>query len=73
MAASCTVYVYLLDEGTDVWRPVAAEPLGLDLYRLEGTVPADESWQFQPGAVVRCQERRFAEGPRLVAVAQLQA
>jgi hypothetical protein len=73
MTADCTIYVYLLDEGVNVWRPVAAQPLGADLYRLEGSVPADESWQFQPGTVVRCQERLLSEGPRLVAVAQVHA
>jgi hypothetical protein len=64
-----TVYVRLLDEGTDVWRPVLATPLG-DMYRLEGPKPDDERWQFEPGALVRCTERRF-EGElvdRLVAV-----
>jgi hypothetical protein len=40
---------------------------------LEGSVPADESWQFQPGTVVRCQERLLSEGPRLIAVAQVHA
>ena len=40
------VFVALLNEGTEVWRPADAEPLGGDLYRLLGTVPDDESWQF---------------------------
>jgi hypothetical protein len=64
-----TVFVYLLDEGTDVWRPVVAESLSTGLYRLIGPVSADEHWEFQPGDVVRCTERTFADGTRgLVAV-----
>jgi hypothetical protein len=64
----CTVYVYLLDEGVDVWRPVTAERLSPELFRLSGPVPERESWQFQPGEVVRCEERRLSGGLTLVAV-----
>jgi hypothetical protein len=62
------VYVALLEEGTDVWRPVVADVAGLGLFRLLGSVPEDESWQFQPGEVVRCAERVLSGGPVLVAV-----
>src|SRR5262245_33554283 len=49
-----TVFVSLLDEGTDVWRPVQARPLGGNLYRIIGVDAdlADETWQFSPGAIV---------------------
>ena len=59
-----TVYVPLVDEGVDVWRPVAAEPVGPMLFRLTGPVPDGEAWAFEPGAVVRCYERTFADGSR---------
>ena len=52
-----TVYVALLDEGVDVWRPVQAEHAGGDLYRLTGEPPDDEVWAFAVGDVVRCQMR----------------
>jgi hypothetical protein len=69
MPQHCEVYVGLRDEGTEVWRPVVAERLGGELFRLVGTVPDGESWQFQPGEVVRCREREFLGGARgLVAV-----
>lgn len=65
-----TVYVGLLDEGTPVWRPVAAESIGRGLYRLVDRNPAGESWAFAPGTVVRCRERIMADDARvLVAVA----
>jgi hypothetical protein len=63
-----TVYVYLLEESTDVWRPVLSEQVGRDQFRLSGPVPADEHWQYQPGEVVGCEERVLSGGLVLVAV-----
>jgi hypothetical protein len=62
-----TIYVALLDEGTDVWRPVQAQPEGR-FYRIVGSVPEDERWAFQPDSLVRCEPREFAESSGLVAV-----
>ena len=62
-----TVYVNLLDEGVDVWRPVQADEIGGGCFRLHGPVPETESWQFQPGAIVRCKERWLSGGYCLVA------
>jgi hypothetical protein len=56
------IYVPLLDEGTDVWRPVSAESCGDDLYRITDEQPIDEQWAFAPGSVVRCSEHRFQDG-----------
>lgn len=63
-----TVYIALLGEGVDVWRPAAAEQVAPNLFRLLGPVPPSESWQFQPGEVVRCEVRSLSEGQALVAV-----
>jgi hypothetical protein len=55
------VYVRLLDEGVDVWRPVdAVEEDGA--YRLVGPAhaPKDEHWEFEIGERVRCEVRTFA-------------
>jgi hypothetical protein len=67
-----TVYVRLLDEGVEVWRPAAAVELGDGLYRLmeSDTCGADELWEFPPGSRVRCEVRQMSDGPTLVAVAQ---
>ena len=67
-----TIYVALLDEGIDVWRPVAAEVLGDGVFRIvsENAEPADEHWEFPPGCAVRCEERRLSDGLCLVAVAR---
>lgn len=65
-----TIYVALLDEGTEVWRPVAAEELHNGIFRIVGGLPdlSDERWQFPPGAFVYCEQRELSGGPALVAV-----
>ena len=68
-----TVHVRLLDEGTDVWRPVKAERLGETTYRIaDGPVPEDEAWSFQPGDIVVVEHRQGADddGQPLIAVAR---
>ncbi len=57
-----TIFVQLVDEGTTCWRPVSAEHFARDLYRIMGSVPEEETWQFQPGEVVRCKLHEFADG-----------
>jgi len=71
MDETCTVYVALLDEGVAVWRPVAAERVGPDLFRLAGPVPDGERWEFQPGAVVRCRAHAFSGASRCLVVVEL--
>jgi len=57
------IYMCLLDEGTDVWRPVQALDLGNDLFRIvsENPDPEDEHWQFSTGDMVRCKSRFLAD------------
>ncbi len=43
-----TIYMYLPYEAVDVWRPLQAEKLGADLYRVLGPVPEDESGSSRP-------------------------
>ncbi len=59
-----TIYVALLNEGTSCWRPVRAEVLDGGLYRILGSVPEEESWEFEPGATVRCREKIFNGGSK---------
>jgi hypothetical protein len=54
------VYVRLLDEGTDVWRPTTAVRLADGRFRLLPTDdydPAIETWEFPPGSMVECEPR----------------
>ncbi len=62
MTEVVTIYMPLLDEGTNVWRPVTAECLGQGTYRIIGPQPHDEKWAFAPGTVVAGKPRRFANG-----------
>ena len=57
-----TVYVRLLDEGVDVWRPVQAKFVEGDVYELSGPVPEEERWEYAPGSRVRCRMREFEGG-----------
>ncbi len=68
-AALETIYMFLLDEGVDVWRPVQARHLGTDQYEIVSTNPSDstEQWEFTTGDVVRCKLRRLSDGEELVA------
>ena len=65
-----TIYVYLMDEGTDVWRPVDALPLGNNLFRIlsHNTSEGHENWQFQTDAVIRAEYKDLSGGKVLVAV-----
>ena len=58
------IYVALLHEGTDVWRPVEALAIGNGLFRIvsKNLEPDDEELQFITGEIVRCQEKIFSEG-----------
>jgi hypothetical protein len=62
-----TIYVALLEEGVDVWRPVEAEREG-EFFRIVSSRPDTERWAFPSGSLVRCEQRDLADGPALVAV-----
>jgi hypothetical protein len=56
------IYVALLGEGLDVWRPVDAIWLKNNLYQIisENPNPGDEIWEFASGDIVHCRERRLS-------------
>ena len=66
------IYVYLEEEGVDVWRSVQALRLENDLYQIisENPDPEDERWQFSTGDIVRCKERTFADGKTALAAVE---
>src|SRR5260370_12243786 len=68
--AFASIYMYLMDEGVDVWRPVEAIRLAESIYqiKLESVVPESETWQFLPGDMVRCEQRELSSGKHLVAI-----
>lgn len=68
MTGLTEIYVALLDESVDVWRPVLAKPLYDDVYRIvdQPYDRADERWQFEPGDDVVCAPTE-ADGVRILA------
>jgi hypothetical protein len=63
------IYIALLDEGVDVWRPVQAEHLRGNVYRIlsQSYDRTIESWQFQPGDEVLCEMVESSDGRILAA------
>ena len=69
-----TIFVRLLDEGTDVWRPVEAHRVSSATFQLADTpVPPNESWSCAPGEIVVAEARDHGGGPVLMAVARASA
>jgi hypothetical protein len=69
MSKRDTIYVALLDEGIDVWRPVEAQEVSPDTYLIvdRDYDPPTERWEVQPGTVVRCRRENRDGGQILVA------
>ncbi len=61
------IYVPLLDEGTEVWRPAEAEHMGGYRYRIVSSAPADERWRFNKGEIVRVRTNSLSGEDHLVA------
>ena len=67
------VYVRLLDEGIDVFRPVPADWISGDVARLSPpTPPSGESWEFSPGSIVRVELRLLGENTVPVGVVEIE-
>jgi hypothetical protein len=68
-----TIYVRLLDEGTEVVRPAPARRLSEGLYELLPTAnynPADENWEFLPGSKVAVQQTIMGNQQIQLAISQ---
>ena len=65
------IYVQLLEEGTDVFRPVPAIRIEKNIFKLMGVDmynPEDETWEFSPGTYVQVEERRLNDENVFVAI-----
>lgn len=68
------VYVRLLNEGTDVFRPTSGTVAGKNLVQLLPTAnydATDEEWEFTPGAVVEYEQRTIEGKDVLVAIRRI--
>ena len=61
-----TIYVQLLDEAVECWRPVEAVMVRPGVFRIVSPPPdpRHERWEFDSGQEVACEERAFADGER---------
>lgn len=57
-----TIYMPLVGEGTDCWRPVRAAQIDGDVFEVVDKIPENESWAFAPFSRVRCRDKSFANG-----------
>jgi hypothetical protein len=65
------IYVRLLDEGTEVYRPVRAKHLGSLIYLIDPQSPYnsdDETWEFPPGSRVAVTNKLLSGEEKLVAI-----
>ncbi len=56
------IYMPLVAEGTDCWRPVRAVRVTEDVFEVIDQIAPDESWKFAPSSRVRCRRRVFTSG-----------
>ncbi|MFZ0480519.1 MAG: hypothetical protein WAL71_15370 [Terriglobales bacterium] len=56
------IYMPLLGEGTDCWRPVRGVQLAEDIFEVVDQIGESESWAFAPHSRVRCREHVFTDG-----------
>jgi len=69
-----TIYIKLLNEGSEAWRPTLGEEMRDNIFRVLPTSdydPEDEEWEFIPGSIVRCklQQKSDRGKPNYVFVA----
>jgi len=65
------LFVRLLNEGTEVSRPVDGVEVGVGLFKLlppDEYDPDAETWEFPPGSTVRVTKRRDDNGEYLLAI-----
>jgi len=56
------IYMPLLGEGTDCWRPVRAVQVAEGVFEVADQLREGESWAFAPNSRVRCRKHVFATG-----------
>jgi len=70
------VFVELLNEGTQVWRPRDAIELRPNVFVIlsANTDAQQEEWRFKPGEIVSCQNYTFADGSSgLIVVSRIES
>jgi hypothetical protein len=63
-----TIYVKILNEGTTVWRPVKAEKILNNVFKIIDFPEHGEKWEFSPNTKVICALQEKSVGMVYVAV-----
>lgn len=66
--------IYVLIPEDDAFKPVNAEVIGMNVYKILPTAdydPANAEWEFVPGTIVRCEERNYRGMDYLLAVEKI--
>ena len=75
MGQRVTIYMPVFDEGTVVYRPVAAETSSEWIFRVLppeiGMVTDTRKWKFPPGSFVKCERQILGGTAALVAKQQV--
>lgn len=69
------IYIALLDEAVNVWRPVSAKHIKDNIYQIidQNNDYSVETWQFNYGETVMCEMKDVSEGRILAAVRKVEA
>jgi len=65
------IYIELLNEGTNVWRPMEAQKIKENVYEIRFTPshdPEDEELKYKVGEVVICERKKLSGEFVLVAI-----
>ena len=71
MVTKDKIYIKLLDDGVDSWRPTFGEKIQEKIYKVLSTEdydPNDEEWEFVPGTIVRCELHEKSLGNKTIEV-----
>ena len=66
-----TIYIQLLNEGSVAYRPVLADEIEENVYKIDGSEcynPDDEEWEFLPNMCVLVEKKYLSGGIVLVAI-----
>lgn len=69
-----TIYTRLLNEGTDVYRPVPSLIIEDNVHKITGDHifdPDDEEWEYPPGTIVFVEKKEIGGEELLVAVKRI--
>jgi hypothetical protein len=58
------IYIRLMGEKMDVWRPVEASRMGKNTYKIISPNPEPdiEKWEFKKGEIVKGKKKVFSDG-----------